>query len=152
MTAWFATWVLLGPALLQVIGQTGPAHAMAEWRGLVVPVSAALLHYAFHRDEGPQALALGLLLAVGFWIYRLSPPTATENCYGEDCPLSEGGFGGTAVLIAALVLTYYRPGEERLRNRLRHTRDFLVHAGARPEKIDAVMEGKARYDEPLLPG
>lgn len=138
--------------MLQLIGQPGPAHMMVEWRGLVVPASAALLHYAFHNDEGPQAVALGFLLAVGFWIYRLSPPTATATCYDDDCPLSDGGLGGTAVLIAALVLTYYRRGEEQLRDRLRHMRDFLLHAGARPEKIDAVMDGTARYDEPLVPG
>jgi hypothetical protein len=58
MWAWFATWLVLGPALLQAIGQPGAAHSMVEWRGIVIPSSAALLHYLLHRTMTPIVHAL----------------------------------------------------------------------------------------------
>lgn len=128
IAVWFATWTLLGPAFLSTAGFHDAAKFIADARGVVVPLSAGLVHLAYHSGDIARAASLALLLGTGFWIFRLFPSEIDPGCY-EDCGTSLASMGGMGVMIAALVLTYHHPLQnalvENLRARVSNLRWYL---------------------------
>jgi len=123
-TVWFAWWLFVGAGVLQVLGQHDLAARLVEWRVLVIPISAGLLHAAHNQDEGPQALALGFLLFIAFEVSKYGPDPADPSCVADDDYSCASGNSLLAVgtAVAALVLTYYRPAVTKLRDRVAHLR------------------------------
>lgn len=114
----------MGAGVLQLLGQHDFAARLVEWRVLVIPISAGLLHAAHNEDEGPQAFALGFLLFIAFEISKYGPDPGAPSCVPDEEYSCASGNSllaiGTAV--AALVLTYYRPVATKLRDRVAHLR------------------------------
>jgi hypothetical protein len=147
---WFAGWLFLAQVVLLWFGQREAADFVMEWRGAVIALSAGILHYAFHDEEGPQAVALAILVWTGFWVIQTFGGSS-DDCFAGECPTSEAGMGGAAIIGSALVLTYYRPMEAKLKLSVSFVRGYLLTKGAEPATIDKVLDGTLRYDKFLFP-
>lgn len=143
--AWFVWWVLpvgyaamsgLGGHLGTPIGLEKTVTFGWDWRVLVVPASAALLH-SMIREENEQAVALGVALLA---VMLLWPNLPVGKPVGEDESMQLLWL--IAVTLSVLLLTYYRPTEDAFRALLKVKYHLMYDDELDPARAERLAVGE----------